>query len=376
MAHAYTPGLKVTENELLRRRRILPIPGEVVVEEGARLQPHQVVARTFLPGKVEIVNVANKMGVDQSDVPGAMLKKEGEQVGQGEVIAEAKSLFGLLTSRATATLEGTVESISGVTGQVVLRGPPQPIEVDAYIEGRVLEVVPDQGVMVESRGTLIQGIFGIGGETTGEIAMVSSSPREVLDEDSLSADLRGRVVVGGSLVTGAALERAVQLGIRGVVAGGFDDQDLRRFLGHDLGVAITGHENLGVTLIVTEGFGRIDMAPRTFGLLKRHQGQRASINGATQIRAGVIRPEVIIPHQGTAPQSLDQPREQGMDVGSTVRIIRNPWFGKLGRVASLPSDPARLDSGSRARVVSVRVEGLEEPVSVPRANVEIIEGRD
>ena len=376
MAHAYTPGLKVTENELLHRRRILPIPGEVVVEEGAQVQPHQVVARTFLPGKVEIVNVANKMGVDQSDVPGAMLKKEGDPVARGEVIAEAKSLFGLLTSRASATLEGTVESISGVTGQVVLRGPPQPIEVDAYIEGRVLEVVPDQGVVVESSGTLIQGIFGIGGEATGEIAMGSSSPRDVLDEDSLSADLQGRVVVGGSLVTGAALEKAVQLGIRGVVAGGFDDQDLRRFLGHDLGVAITGHENLGVTLIVTEGFGRIDMAPRTFGLLKRHQGQRASINGATQIRAGVIRPEIIIPLQGKAPRSLDRPGEQGMDVGSTVRIIRNPWFGRLGRVASLPSEPSRLDSGSRARVVSVRVEGLEEPVSVPRANVEIIEGRD
>jgi len=376
MAHAYTPGLKVTENEMLRRRRILPIPGEVVVEAGARVQPHQVVARTFLPGKVEIVNVANKMGVDQSDVPGAMLKKEGDPVRQGEVIAEAKSLFGLLTSRATATLEGAVESISGVTGQVVLRGPPQPIEVDAYIEGRVREVVPDQGVVVESSGTLIQGIFGIGGEATGEIAMVASSPREVLDEDSLSSELQGRVVVGGSLVTGAALEKAVQLGIRGVVAGGFDDQDLRRFLGHDLGVAITGHENLGVTLIVTEGFGRIDMAPRTFRLLKRHQGQRASINGATQIRAGVIRPEVIIPQQGTAPQSPDRPGEQGMDVGSAVRIIRNPWFGKLGRVASLPSEPARLESGSRARVVWVRVEGMEEPVSVPRANVEIIEGRD
>ena len=376
MAHAYTPGLKVTEYELLHRRRILPIPGEVVVEEGAQVQPHQVVARTFLPGKVEIVNVANKMGVDQSDVPGAMLKKEGDRVARSEVIAEAKSLFGLLTSRATATLEGTVESISGVTGQVVLRGPPQPIEVDAYIEGRVVEVVPDQGVVVESSGTLIQGIFGIGGEATGEIAMVASSPREVLDEDSLSADLHGRVVVGGSLVTGAALEKAVQLGIRGVVAGGFDDQDLRRFLGHDLGVAITGHENLGVTLIVTEGFGRIDMAPRTFRLLKRHQGQRASINGATQIRAGVIRPEVIIPLQDAVPQAPDRLGEQGMDVGSTVRIIRNPWFGKLGRVASLPSEPARLDSESRARVVSVRVEGLEEPVLVPRANVEIIEGRD
>ena len=211
MAHAYTPGLKVTENELLRRQRILPVPGEVMVKEGATVEPHEIVARTFLPGKVEIVNVANKMGIDQSDVPSAMLKKEGDQVCPGEVIAEAKSLFGLLTSQVVATLEGTIESISGVTGQVVLRGRPQPVEVNAYIEGRVLEVKPDQGVVIESCGTLIQGIFGIGGEASGEITMVCSSPQEVLDEDSLSTDLQGRVVFGGSLVTGAALERRPDL---------------------------------------------------------------------------------------------------------------------------------------------------------------------
>jgi hypothetical protein len=376
MAHAYTPGLKVTENELLRRRRILPIPGEVVVEEGERVEPNQVVARTFLPGKVEFVNVANKLGVDQSDVPGAMLKKEGDEVLQGEVIAEAGSLFGLFTSRVTASLEGTIESISGVTGQVVLRGPPQPIEIDAYLEGRVAEVIPDQGVVVESCGTLIQGIFGIGGEVAGQIAMVSHSPHDVLDETSISSEHRGQVIVGGALVTGGALKKAIQRGVSGVVVGGFDDQDLREFLGHDLGVAITGQENLGVTLIVTEGFGRIDMAPRTFRLLQRHQGRRASINGATQIRAGVIRPELIIPIQGAVPRASIAPEEHGMDVGSTVRIIRNPYFGKLGSIASLPPEPARLDSGSKARVVSVRLEDFNHPVSVPRANVEIIEGHD
>ena len=374
MAHAYTPGLKVTENELLRRQRILPIPGEVVVEEGARVEPHDVVARTFLPGKVEIVNVANKLGVDQSDVPGAMIKKEGEEVRQGEVIAEAKSFFGLLKSRATASQDGKIESISGVTGQIVLRGPPQPVEIDAYLEGRVVEVVPREGVVVESCGTLIQGIFGIGGEVSGEVAMASASPHDVLDENSISEEYCGKVIVGGSLVTGAALKKSIQLGVGGVVAGGFDDQDLRSFLGHDLGVAITGHENLGVTLIITEGFGRIDMAPRTFGLLQRHQGRRASINGATQIRAGVIRPELIIPIQGAAPRTSMDPEEHGMDVGSTVRIIRNPYFGRLGRIAALPPEPARLDSGSKARVVSVRLEDLDSSVLVPRANVEIIEG--
>ena len=376
MAHAYTPGLKVSENELLRRRRTLPLKGEVVVRNGAAVKPEDVVARTFLPGKVDIVNVANRMGIDQSEVPSSMVKREHDEVLQGEVIAESKSLFGLLKSKATATLNGTIESVSGVTGQVILRGPPQPVAINAYLEGIIVEVIPQEGVVVETSGTLIQGIFGIGGEVTGEIAMVTPSPGDVLDERLLSKNHRGKVVIGGGLVTKDALKKAIELEISGIVVGGFDDQDLRGFLGHDLGVAITGHENLGITLIVTEGFGKIDMAARTFSLLHKHQGRQASINGATQIRAGVIRPELIIPIPGAQPRKNIPAEEKGMNVGSTVRVIRDPYFGKLGTIMRLMAEPARLDSGSKARVVSIRLEDFEDPVVVPRANIEIIEGYD
>ena len=79
------------------------------------------------------------------------------------------------------------------------------------------------------------------------------------------------------------------------MTGGFDYDDIKALLGYEVGVAITGNEELGLTLVVTEGFGEIQMAPGTFALLKKHAGRRASINGATQIRAGVIRPEVVSP---------------------------------------------------------------------------------
>ena len=36
------------------------------------------------------------------------------------------------------------------------------------------------------------------------------------------------------------------------------------------------------------------MGDRTFNLLKSHDSKFVSINGATQIRAGVIRPEIVI----------------------------------------------------------------------------------
>jgi transcription antitermination factor NusG len=158
------------------------------------------------------------------------------------------------------------------------------------------------------------------------------------------------------------------------VVGGFDDKDLRDFLGYDLGVAITGSEELGITLVVTEGFGQIDMAEKTFNLLKRFEGILALANGATQIRAGVIRPEVIIPLEKKVAKTKEAQFEQeGLSVGSPVRVIRSPYFGRLGKVAGLPVPLQKLESESHARVLEVEFEDGKRAV-VPRANVEMIEG--
>jgi hypothetical protein len=154
-----------------------------------------------------------------------------------------------------------------------------------------------------------------------------------------------------------------------------DDEDLRDFLGYDLGVAITGTEDVNLTIVVTEGFGEIAMAQRTFDLLASRAGADASLNGATQIRAGVMRPEILIPLTGEArTQDAVAAQEAGqLDVGRPVRIIRDPYFGLIGSIHALPPEPQALDSGSKARVLEVKLDSGES-VTIPRANVELIEG--
>jgi len=56
-----------------------------------------------------------------------------------------------------------------------------------------------------------------------------------------------------------------------------------------------------------------------------------------------------------------------------VRIIRDPYFGKLGTVSALPAEPAVLGSGSKARVLEVQFATGGSAI-IPRANVELIEG--
>ena len=373
MAHAYTPGLRVTERTVLRRERRLPLKGTVTVDVGAAVGADAVVARTELPGNVQTVNVAAKLSIDPANVPSSLLKPIGSEVRAGEVVARGKSLFGLLTQTATTPATGTLESVSAITGQLILREPPIPVEVNAYVLGKVVAVIPAEGVVVETEATFIQGIFGVGGETQGEIVVVSDGPEQELRGDRLTEAHRGKVVVGGAYVSYETIMRARSLGVAAVVVGGFDDGDLRRLLGRDLGVAITGSEDLGLTLILTEGFGRIRMAERTWRLLGSRAGHAASVSGATQIRAGVMRPEILVPFGGSAPQRDAQAVSTGIEVGSLLRVIREPHFGRIATVVELPPELRELDSGSMARVMVVEFSDDQQRAVVPRANVELIE---
>ncbi|MBI5266251.1 MAG: hypothetical protein HY851_03360 [candidate division Zixibacteria bacterium] len=376
MGHAYTPGLKVTEKLLVRKHRILPLKGEVMVRVGDIVGPDDVVARTHLPGAVVPLNIANRLGIPPEDLEIVMLKKIGDRIHAGEPVAASKPLFGLKflgQSKCEATIDGTIESISHITGQVLQRGEPTPVEVRAYVQGEVLEVIPREGVVVQCLASFVQGIFGIGGETHGPIHIAVPDNKTVLTPEFITANMKGRILVGGSLVTADAIKKAVSVGAKGIVVGGFDDKDLRDFLGYDIGVAITGSEDIGVTLVVTEGFGQINMALRTYELLKAHEGELASINGATQIRAGVIRPEVVIPKAVQKGGMKDVNAEiEGLKIGSPVRVIRHPYFGRLGSVSKLPSPLQKLDSESHARVLEVEFDDGKRAL-VPRANVEMIE---
>jgi hypothetical protein len=228
---------------------------------------------------------------------------------------------------------------------------------------------------VETYCSFIQGIFGIGGETTGIIQVAVKNPGQELTADLVLPEYKDKIIVGGSYVSSSALKKSIELGIKGIVVGGFDDKDLKDLLGYDLGVAITGTEKVGLTLIVTEGFGRINMAKKTFDLLVSRQGKKASISGVTQIRAGVIRPEIIIPDPGLkqAISGTEEGWERGaLKEGDQIRIIREPYFGQLARVKSLPNELAKIETESPARILEAEFPDGKTAV-IPRANVELIE---
>jgi len=357
---------------VVRRTRRLPIKGEVLVKQGDRVTPEQVIARANLPGPLQTIKLAEKLGIEPRDVPSMFKYKVGDSLSKGDIVAGSKVFLGRFGKHSIPSdYTGTVEAVSEITGSVLIREAPIPVEVDAYIRGEIAQVMPQEGAIVETRGAMVQGIFGVGGERVGTIRVIAKTPNDILQAGDIQSSDAGKILVGGSGITYEAIIRGTEVGVTGLVAGGVKDSDLTKFLGYDIGVAITGQEQINITLMVTEGFGFLAIAHRTLELLKSMEGKEASINGATQIRAGVIRPEIIVPLDISTKGEPVQGGGGELKIGTPIRVIREPYFGQLAAVTELPAELRVVDSGTEVRVLKARLEDGEEVV-VPRANVEII----
>ena len=370
MADNFIPGLRQANNCLVLRRRELPIKGQTLVKKDELVNAESIVAKAELPGDIQILRIAEAMGIESEDVAAGIIVKTGDSVKEGDVLCEHKGLFGLFRSQFRSPQSGSIDFISEALGHIGLRQPSRILSLNAYCGGKVREVVDGYSVELETNGTVIQGIFGVGGEKLGKIKMLDIQPSQILRKESLPADFKDAILVGGTLPDIEVLNCLAAGGAAGLVVGGIDDVALRQFLGFDLGLAVTGNENIAFSLMVTEGFGNLAISERVLSLFAQHDSAFACMNGSTQIRAGAIRPEVIIPV--AAARAHDEGiLSQGLQIGSKVRLIRVPYFGVSGEVVGLPSQPEKLEAGTMARILKVKLQD-GKVVSVPRANAEII----
>ena len=102
------------------------------------------------------------------------------------------------------------------------------------------------------------------------------------------------IIIIPSKIDISFLKKAEKKKVKGVIAASLDNKDIVEFIGEDIGVALTGNENIPFPLIITEGFGNFKMDKDYDKFFKENDGNMIYINGHTQIRAGVTRPKIIV----------------------------------------------------------------------------------
>ena len=372
MGNAFTPGLLIAPRTAVTKTRKLPLGGHATVSVGDIVTHDQTVGMANHQGPLTLVRAAEILELDNDRMEKHLSCHVGDIVEKDQLLGETSHFFDLVRNECRSPVKGFIEEISPTNGFIAIREPATILEVSAYLSGTVTRVSKTD-VDVSCTACVIQGIFGLGGESSGEIMIVSED--EDITLENLTEECEGKIIVGGRSIEKDAIDMAILCKVKGIVVASIEHKVIHDILGEYIGVAITGQENLGFTLIVTEGFGNLKMDSRTMELLKQHKGETASFNGSTQIRAGVVRPEVIIPvleycETKDAKSSLAVAKE--LQIGTRIRIIRSPYFGELAEVTELPEQPEAIATEAKVRVLKAKLDS-GETATIPRANVEIID---
>lgn len=339
----------------LVRRQLLPSPGEVLVELGARVQADDLLAEAPSDAPLRAIDLAAGLGLSVRALERHLLVAPGAEVTAGTPLASVRWPH-LRKRSALAPCDGTVQAI--VAGQLLLRQRPEPYRLRAYMPGRVLELHLQRGVSIGAVAALVRGIWGSGARRLGPLVVMAQAPDETLTWDKVGMRYRGALLVGGILDDPRVLARASQFRLGGILVGSIA-ASLRPLC-----------QQAGLPIVVTEGMGRIPMAPPIFELLLSLQGRQAILSGgASDAQSG---PELIVPLAGEpVPASHALVLAHPLTVGALVRLTRAPYLGMVGRVILLPDAPQETAIGTRAMGAQVRLADGRQ-VFVPYVNMELL----
>jgi hypothetical protein len=241
-------------------------------------------------------------------------------------------------------------------------GPPTL----AGIMGRVAEVHPDRGVLVDGAAALLSGVLGVGGTASGLLWFL---PR---GESVAMAVLQpGCILVYPQRLPITLMQRAAQAGVAGIVASSASARELEGFARVDMTALLDGQAPLApnppLPILFTEGIGDQQMDTVVLRFLTERTGQPAFLSGLCRPRRN-LRPELLMaPEPNVVPLSL--PQDTGIRPGALVRVILGEHTGAQGQVVQ-PLAHAVADSLGRPQpTVRMRLDG-GALVPVPLAWIE------
>jgi hypothetical protein len=232
---------------------------------------------------------------------------------------------------------------------------PTRVRIVAAADGEISEISEGR-VVIKTTGTKIRGFVSQGADREGPILVVAGLKDFILPS-SIKPEAAGKVLVGGALLERAALEKAVTIGAKGIITGGVHYRDFE---------GLSSGGDIGITLMVTEGFGISPMGEDLWDLFKKMEGRSVYIFGKEKL---LVVPEI---------EKVSEIKEtkgatwRKLQVGDKVRRAFQGESGNvLGTVEGLPGEQI-LNSGLLTEVAQVSFK-KGEALILPAANLEITE---
>jgi len=336
----------------LRRERVLPSAGKVLVRKGQKVSATDTLAEANLYPEHLLLDIAHGLGLRPDRADEQIQVKPGAEVAEGDILAGP---VGLTRRVVRAPRSGRV--VVAGSGQILIEVNSIPFELKAGLPGEIAELIPDRGVVIEASGALIQGVWGNGQVGFGMMNVLAKTPEQTVTHDQIDVTLRGSVVLAGHCASAEVFRAVEDQPLRGLILGSIDP--------HLLAEA----SRIQVPVLVVEGFGQVPMNSAAYKLLTTNEQREAVVNAEPWDRYTGSRPEVFIP----LPAMSGTPAPKSADVfspGQQVHIVRKPYQGNIGVIQDLPG-MMTFPSGLRSQAAEIRLDS-GEVVCLPLANLEVI----
>jgi hypothetical protein len=335
---------------LIRRQRLLPIPGRVTVRAGQRVGPTDTLAETNLNAEYLLIDVARGLGVPPEKADKHLQCQAGDTLAEKDIIAGPVGLF----RRVVRCPHDARVALAG-SGQVLLEITSKPYQLKASIPGEVVELYHDLGVAIEVSGALLQGVWGNGKMDYGVLTVLAHEPLAEITPQHMDVSLRGSIVMAGYASDPEVLRSAEELPLRGLVLSSARAALVPKML------------EMAIPVMLLEGFGELAYSQAAFQLLQANDRKEVALNAESWDPFKGVRPELIIPTPGA---DVAAPESAKFEVNQAVRVLRAPYAGVSGTITALRGQ-ATFPGGLRAAAAEVRLDDGASAV-LPLANLEVI----
>jgi hypothetical protein len=337
---------------LIRRDRIAPIPGKVLVRQGQTVGATDVIVEANLNPEHLLISVSRALGVSPKVADRVITVREGEQIARGDVIAGP---VGMARRVLRTPRDGRV--LLAGDGQVLLDVTGRWVQFKAGMPGDIVELIPDRGATIETTGALIQGVWGNGKVDFGLMTNIAKAPDHKITPDQLDVSQRGAIVLAGWCDDVEVLRSAEELPLRGLILSSLS------------AALLPAAEATQIPVLVLEGFGARSFNLAAYKLLTTNARREVAINTQPWDRKSGARPELIIPLPSSG--ALELPHEvEKFAPDQQVRVLRAPYAGMIGKIQGIKGT-VPFPSGLRLPAAEIRLDDGNK-VMVPLANLEVL----
>ena len=188
----FAPVTHILPFTTIRRDRVLPVDGRVLVRKGQKVNASDIVAEANLHPEHLLLDIARGLGVSAEEADRNLQCQAGMEVGEKDILAGPVGM-----GRRVVRSPRAGKVVLAGEGQVLLEVESQPYELRAGFSGVVEELIGERGVVIVATGALVQSVWGNGRIDFGLLNVKVHAPEDLISPDMLDVSLRGSVVLAG-----------------------------------------------------------------------------------------------------------------------------------------------------------------------------------